>query len=110
MDGALCMELLTKDGWNPINDIESVIVSIRSLLVVGGGRLQAAAELSKAKYDALAAKKDTPTVNNNLSKPVATKVEIGSYTSSEAHSAHAYLSDLHKKEGWDRSGWWKGKG
>lgn len=26
IDGALCMELLTADGWNPINDIESVIV------------------------------------------------------------------------------------
>lgn len=45
MNGALCMELLTKDGWNPINDIESVIVSIRSLLVVGEGRLQAAASI-----------------------------------------------------------------
>lgn len=42
MNGALCMELLTSDGWNPVNDIESVIVSIRSLLVVGDGRLEAA--------------------------------------------------------------------
>merc|ERR1740139_1767662 len=32
------MELLTPEGWNPVNDIESVIVSIRSLLVVGAGR------------------------------------------------------------------------
>ena len=23
MSGALCMELLTTDGWNPVNDIES---------------------------------------------------------------------------------------
>ena len=49
MNGALCMELLTTDGWNPINDIESVIVSIRSLLVVGDGRLEAAANLSEEK-------------------------------------------------------------
>ncbi|KAL3822889.1 hypothetical protein ACHAXA_010672 [Cyclostephanos tholiformis] len=50
MSGALCMELLTKDGWNPINDIESVIVSIRSLMVVGDGRLQAAVEMPEADY------------------------------------------------------------
>jgi ubiquitin-protein ligase len=50
MSGALCMELLTKDGWNPINDIESVIVSIRSLMVVGDGRLQAAVDMSEADY------------------------------------------------------------
>ncbi len=50
MSGALCMELLTKDGWNPINDIESVIVSIRSLMVVGDGRLQAAVDMPEADY------------------------------------------------------------
>jgi len=45
MNGALCMELLTTEGWNPVNDIDSVIVSIRSLLVVGDGRLAAAVPL-----------------------------------------------------------------
>ncbi len=50
MSGALCMELLTKDGWNPINDIESVIVSIRSLMVVGDGRLQSAVDMGKEEY------------------------------------------------------------
>jgi len=49
MNGALCMELLTADGWNPVNDIESVIVSIRSLLVVGDGRLEAAVNLGPEK-------------------------------------------------------------
>jgi ubiquitin-protein ligase len=59
MSGAICMELLTKDGWNPVNDIESVIVSIRSLLVVGDGRLEAAASLPEKKYEAyLAAAKE----------------------------------------------------
>lgn len=50
MNGALCMELLTNEGWNPINDIESVIVSVRSLMAVGDGRLQAAVELGKEKW------------------------------------------------------------
>jgi ubiquitin-conjugating enzyme E2 Q len=50
MSGALCMELLTKEGWNPINDIESVIVSIRSLMVVGDGRLQAAVDMPEGDY------------------------------------------------------------
>jgi len=49
MNGAICSELLTNEGWNPVNDIESVIVSIRSLLVVGNGRLEAAVGLSKNK-------------------------------------------------------------
>jgi ubiquitin-conjugating enzyme E2 Q len=42
-----------QDGWNPINDIESVIVSVRSLLPVGNGRLEAAVNLPDAKYEAL---------------------------------------------------------
>ncbi|GKY96364.1 hypothetical protein MPSEU_000596000 [Mayamaea pseudoterrestris] len=50
MNGALCMELLTKDGWNPVNDIESVIVSIRSLLVVGDGRIDAVSKMSASTY------------------------------------------------------------
>mmetsp|Transcript_2821 Transcript_2821/g.4318 ORF Transcript_2821/g.4318 Transcript_2821/m.4318 type:complete len:476 (+) Transcript_2821:75-1502(+) len=50
MSGALCMELLTKDGWNPVNDIESVIVSIRSIMVIGDGRLQDASTLPKEEY------------------------------------------------------------
>ena len=53
MNGAICMELLTKDGWNPVNDIESVIVSVRSLLVVGEGRLEAAYNLPESKYNSL---------------------------------------------------------
>ena len=53
MNGAICMELLTKDGWNPVNDIESVIVSVRSLLVVGEGRLEAAYNLPENRYNAL---------------------------------------------------------
>jgi ubiquitin-protein ligase len=55
MNGALCMELLTKDGWNPVNDIESVIVSIRSLMVVGDGRLAAAVEMSESTREAILA-------------------------------------------------------
>lgn len=42
-----------QDGWSPINDIESVIVSIRSLLPVGDGRIEAAVNLSESKYNAL---------------------------------------------------------
>eukprot|EP00522_Entomoneis_paludosa_P009364 CAMPEP_0172440236 /NCGR_PEP_ID=MMETSP1065-20121228/933_1 /TAXON_ID=265537 /ORGANISM="Amphiprora paludosa, Strain CCMP125" /LENGTH=427 /DNA_ID=CAMNT_0013189021 /DNA_START=270 /DNA_END=1553 /DNA_ORIENTATION=- len=53
MNGAICMELLTKEGWNPVNDIESVIVSVRSLLVVGEGRLEAAFNLPETKYKSL---------------------------------------------------------
>ncbi|KAL3918798.1 MAG: hypothetical protein SGILL_004068 [Bacillariaceae sp.] len=123
MNGALCMELLTKDGWNPINDIESVIVSIRSLLVVGDGRLQAAAELTEKRYkDLLEAAQEEKSEDDcepqlkkarmdgeEVARPVS-KGDIGSYSASEAASAYSHLSDYHKKKGWDTSGWWARKG
>mmetsp|Transcript_91539 Transcript_91539/g.137064 ORF Transcript_91539/g.137064 Transcript_91539/m.137064 type:complete len:387 (-) Transcript_91539:219-1379(-) len=124
MNGALCMELLTKDGWNPINDIESVIVSIRSLLVVGDGRLQAATDLSDSRYEALlkAASGKTDAEESSakrrkldddksasLAKPVS-KEQVGTYSSSEAQAAYSHLSAYHKKKGWDTSGWWAKKG
>mmetsp|Transcript_29377 Transcript_29377/g.70656 ORF Transcript_29377/g.70656 Transcript_29377/m.70656 type:complete len:389 (+) Transcript_29377:229-1395(+) len=118
MNGALCMELLTKDGWNPINDIESVIVSVRSLLVVGDGRLQAAVDLSKKRYQALLeaasgesseAKRQKLATGDHSAKPVA-KSNIGGYSNSEAQAAYSHLSDYHKKKGWDSSGWWARKG
>lgn len=149
MSGALCMELLTKDGWNPINDIESVIVSIRSLMVVGDGRLQAAVDMGKEAYkkalgDVLAKRKAEKAIksaedeaaakeeddnakmgeakrkrapsdanDDGESKPkesVGKKATGGSYSAAEAQSAYDHLSKYHKKEGWDKSGWWSRKG
>lgn len=143
MSGALCMELLTKDGWNPINDIEGVLVSIRSLMVVGDGRLQAAVDLGdKAYKKALAglmaqkeagkraaaeAGEDDDDVKMGEAKrkrapsdaagdppppePVAAKKATGgSYSAAEAQSAYDHLTKYHKKEGWDKSGWWSRQG
>lgn len=132
MNGALCMELLTNDGWNPINDIESVIVSIRSLLVVGDGRLEAAYNLPEAKYNTLleaASKKSAATGEPSPHKKQRTVEEStkkeaeateqqrrlvrdqgGAYSVSEAQAAYSHLSDYHKKKGWDNSGWWARKG
>lgn len=130
MNGALCMELLTKDGWNPINDIESVIVSIRSLLVVGDGRLEAATNLTETKYEALlAAALSKPEADNQddpalkrlrknsagdaidvaVEQPTV-RVQGGAYSLNEAVTAYSHLSDYHKKKGWDTSGWWARKG
>lgn len=66
MNGALCMELLTNEGWNPVNDIESVIVSIRSLLVVGDGRLSAASHITGETDDAIVAVKDGPALGGAM--------------------------------------------
>merc|ERR1712232_69654 len=116
MNGALCMELLTKDGWNPINDIESVIVSVRSLLVVGDGRLQAAVELSDKRYKALLEraqqekqsnegngepelKKARTSGDQEKKQPAIPKSQVGSYTATEPQSAYSHLSDYHKKKG-----------
>lgn len=130
MNGALCMELLTNEGWNPINDIESVIVSIRSLLVVGDGRLEAAVNMSEEKRKELlaaaAVKKSQEEMNdmsgfkrkrseseddsNNNGEDTSMKVNdaANAYTAAEAKAAYKHLSDYHKKKGW--SGWWAKKG
>jgi ubiquitin-conjugating enzyme E2 Q len=115
MNGALCMELLTKEGWNPVNDIESVIVSIRSLLVVGDGRLQAAVDLGeqeRARRLALIQKNKRARDDEEQEEPAKKipKTVVGSYTMAEAQAAYSHLSEYHKKKGWDTSGWWKKKG
>lgn len=38
--GALCMELLTKQGWSSAYSIESVIMQINATLVKGKARVQ----------------------------------------------------------------------
>jgi ubiquitin-conjugating enzyme E2 Q len=131
MNGALCMELLTNEGWNPINDIESVIVSIRSLLVVGDGRLEAAVNMPEEKRKELLAaamKKSQEEMNdmsgfkrkrsesednhNNNDGDDDTSMKVNdsanAYTAAEAKAAYKHLSDYHKKKGW--SGWWAKKG
>ena len=50
MNGFLYIEPLTKEGWNPINDIESVIASIQSLLFVGDGQLAAVTDLPEKQH------------------------------------------------------------
>ena len=117
MNGALCMELLTNEGWNPVNDIESVIVSIRSLLVVGDGRLEAAANMSEKKREALLAAAQCEKKNaaeTSSEQPPAKKakiqednekVNVGVYSTAEAKAAYNHLSEYHKKKGW--SGWCK---
>jgi len=117
------MELLTNEGWNPINDIESVIVSIRSLLVVGDGRLEAAVSMPEKKREALlaAADSDQKQEAEGGSIPAGKRkrgdddaaadkkpVGVGAYSTAEAKAAYTHLSSYHKQKGW--SGWWAKKG
>jgi len=37
--GSICMELLTRSGWSPGNDIESILVQIRTEMISGGARV-----------------------------------------------------------------------
>lgn len=115
MNGALCMELLTRDGWNPVNDIESVIVSIRSLLVVGDGRLRAAVDMPASQREAILASKKR--AREGLADDVEddpilkmSKKAADTYSMAEAQAAYSHLSEYHKKKGWDNSGWWRKKG
>jgi ubiquitin-conjugating enzyme E2 Q len=123
------MELLTKEGWNPVNDIESVIVSIRSLMVVGDGRLASAVEMSETERQAILAKiaekcsekrersysgmeeqKDAKPADGNEKPAKMSKAAGGQYTVAEAEAAYSHISDYHQKKGWDASGWWAHKG
>jgi len=99
LNGALCMELLTNDGWNPVNDIESVIVSIRATLVAGGGRLAAAVAMGDKRRRELLEhpKKRAAGEMDTLMK------EAGYYTEGEAIVALQSLSQYHKTAGWAAS-------
>lgn len=37
--GALCMELLTAQGWNPAYTVEAVIMQVSNLLINGNARI-----------------------------------------------------------------------
>jgi ubiquitin-conjugating enzyme E2 Q len=113
-----------------VNDIESVIVSVRSLLVVGDGRLEAAYNIPEKRYNELlesASQKPSPSkrqrtdddedddkkesaVSINHQQRNLVRDQGGSYSVSEAQAAYSHLSDYHKKKGWDSSGWWARKG
>ena len=114
-------------------------MSIRSLLVVGDGRLEAAVNLPESKYKSLLedsttekpAAKPSPEVVDSANSAKRKREEEkdakkkaaaaeqqrriirdqgGSYSVSEAEAAYSHLSDYHKKKGWDTSGWWARKG
>jgi ubiquitin-conjugating enzyme E2 Q len=115
--GAICFELLTKDGWNPVCDIDSVIVSIRAHLVVGNGRLKDAADMPEKEREAILAKKGCARSDGDdddddgISSPPAKlskSEEKESYTLEQAKAAHAGLSNIHEKHGW--SNHWCKKG
>jgi len=115
-----------------VNDIESVIVSVRSLLVVGDGRLEAASKIPEKRYNELleaASQKPSPSKrqrtdddgdddDDDMKQDGASteqqrkfaRDQGGSYSITEAQAAYSHLSDYHKKKGWDSSGWWARKG
>lgn len=39
LGGAICIELLTTDGWSSVYTVEAIIMQISSTLVEGGGRI-----------------------------------------------------------------------
>ena len=102
MSGALCMELLTKDGWNPINDIESVIVSIRSLMVVGDGRLQAAVDMTEGDYaKVLKSALEKSKLQKSEAKDESTDVdeeEVGDVKAGEAKRKRASSNDADRAD------------
>jgi len=113
-DGALCMELLTKSGWSPAYSIESIIYSVQSHLVVSGGRIEAAAALSKKKYNKLLniAKSGNETDSGVRARHQKLlneeKIKLGTYSIKAAKQSFQQIENVHKKKGWSDS--WKRKG
>lgn len=116
--GALCMELLTKQGWNPINDISSVILSIQAALTVGKGRLHTAYELWERQASTYNEKLKTVMEGKKIAGPSTTisngdekddetldesfwKAAGGGYTESEVQAGFQRVSTFHSKQGWD---------
>lgn len=51
MGGAICMELLTKQGWSSAYTVEAVIMQIAATLVKGKARIQfGATKVSIVRY------------------------------------------------------------
>uniref|UniRef100_A0A8C7WM97 E2 ubiquitin-conjugating enzyme n=1 Tax=Oryzias sinensis TaxID=183150 RepID=A0A8C7WM97_9TELE len=75
--GALCMELLTKQGWSSAYSIESVIMQINATLVKGKARVQFGA--------------------NKVSFYVLTQNQ---YNLARAQQSYKSLVQIHEKNGW----------
>jgi ubiquitin-conjugating enzyme E2 Q len=48
--GSICMELLTRSGWLPTNDFESLLIQVRSEMLAGNARLDLSAKGPRAEY------------------------------------------------------------
>jgi len=70
--GGICMELLTPSEWSPATGINSLVQSVRSMLMTGGARLR-----------------DT--------KPSTREPD---YSVQEARRDFAHIVNVHKKHGW----------
>lgn len=74
--GAICMELLTKQGWSSAYSLESVIMQIAATLVKGKARIQISGAVST---------KGTPS---------------GQYSLARAQQSFKTLVQIHEKGGW----------
>lgn len=77
-NGALCMELLTNDGWSPANSIESVIHQIRAMLIQGHVAVDSAAT-----------------------------TRFGDTNESQARREFQQIIDTHKRSGWSDLNAWR---
>lgn len=77
-NGALCMELLTADGWSPANSVESVIHQIRAMLIQG-----------EAVVDTSAT------------------TRLGDTTEFQARKEFQAIVDTHKRSGWSSLKSWR---
>ena len=50
--GSICMQLLTKSGWSPVNTIESIFVQIRCEIATGGARLDLSNGTAYSEHEA----------------------------------------------------------
>uniref|UniRef100_A0A8C4QX54 E2 ubiquitin-conjugating enzyme n=1 Tax=Eptatretus burgeri TaxID=7764 RepID=A0A8C4QX54_EPTBU len=94
--GAICMELLTKQGWSSAYSIESVIMQISATLVKGKARIQFGANTSQ--YSLARAQqsfKSLVQIHEKNGMPHSAIVHLSVYiTGSESYQTHSCRANL----------------
>ncbi|ELT87201.1 hypothetical protein CAPTEDRAFT_171745 [Capitella teleta] len=86
--GAICMELLTKQGWSSAYSLESVVLQIAATLVKGKARIQ---------FGASKVQQSSP----NLYKYFSTRFHSqAQYSLARAQQSFKSLVQIHEKNGW----------
>ncbi|KAL3318454.1 Ubiquitin-conjugating enzyme E2 Q2 [Cichlidogyrus casuarinus] len=93
--GAICMELLTNQGWSSAYNIESMIVQICATLVKGTASLVSKTPKLTSKAGVL----EVHEFEGDINRPSTSKESDG-YSLQKAQRTYRSIVRLHQKKGW----------